>query len=242
MPPPPASPPTSASRPSRSSSPSLSTNFASLPARVLPPQELRELATTDTHDRAAHALGQVLFRCRARLSREVRTSPRFRGPSPRRGRSRTTARMVFGRTRRRDPLRRRDERRSGSRACGRFELQRRHLDRPRPTRKRARGRPRLAGCSHPGRRHRPRSGGPVGRPWPHPAPLPPIVRALHARRLDRHASRRSFRDRLDPHRGLRRVGRARSPPPVSGPRGAYPARAPVPAPTACSSAPKAPLA
>ncbi len=28
------------------------------PPRVLPPQELRELATTDTHDRAAHALGK----------------------------------------------------------------------------------------------------------------------------------------------------------------------------------------
>ena len=28
------------------------------PPRVLPPQELREIATTDTHDRAAHALGK----------------------------------------------------------------------------------------------------------------------------------------------------------------------------------------
>ena len=47
--------------------------------------------------------------------------------------------------------------------------------------------------------------GPARRAWPDAAPLSPVVRVLHARRLDRHARGRPFRDGVDAHRGLRGV-------------------------------------
>ena len=55
------------------------------------------------------------------------------------------------------------------------------------------------GAARPGPR------GAAGRAFPDPAPLSPVVRVLHPRRLDRHARGRPFRDGVDAHRGLRGV-------------------------------------
>ena len=74
---------------------------------------------------------------------------------------------------------------------------------------RARGRPRLARRAHPGRRDRPAARGAARRARADAALLPAVVRALDARRLDRHPRGRPLRDRADARRRPRRV-RARA--------------------------------
>ena len=67
--------------------------------------------------------------------------------------------------------------------------------RPRRARPRARGRRRLARRADPGRARRgPRLEEQLARARPDAALLPAVVRALDARRLDRHARRRALRD------------------------------------------------
>ena len=73
-------------------------------------------------------------------------------------------------------------------------------------RPRARARHRVGRRADPGRRPRPRPRGPARRARADPAPLPPVVRALDPRRLDRHPGGGTFRDPVDAHRGLPRVG------------------------------------
>ena len=57
----------------------------------------------------------------------------------------------------------------------------------------ARGRPGLARGAHRGGRERPARGGAAARARPHAALLPAVLRALDARRLDRHARGRALR-------------------------------------------------
>ena len=85
------------------------------------------------------------------------------------------------------------------------ELRGRGDARPRPARPRARDRPDLARGADPGRRDRARPRGPAARARPHAAPLPAVVPALDARRVDRDARGRSLRDSLHAHRRPRRV-------------------------------------
>ena len=154
-----------------------------------------------------------------------------------RARSRERARVVRRARRGGDPVRRRDERRrrrggarSASGYAGAVTID---LGAARPG---ARGRPHLARGADPGRRDGPGARGPAARARPHAAPLPAVVPALDARRLDRDARRRPLRDALHAHRRPRRVdhgGHARG---RRSRRGACPARARGRAPTACCSA------
>ena len=75
------------------------------------------------------------------------------------------------------------------------------------------------------RRARARARGAARRARADAAPLPAVVRVLHARRLDRNPRRRPLRDRLDAHRGSRRV-RARDDPAGRRESRRLPARAP----------------
>ena len=61
--------------------------------------------------------------------------------------------------------------------------------------------PRASRRAPPGRR----SSAQLGRARPHAAPLPPVLRALHAGGLDRDARGGALRDGVDAHRGLRGV-------------------------------------
>ena len=76
------------------------------------------------------------------------------------------------------------------------------LTRPRPGAGDRRHFPRR---SHPGRRIGAGFGSAAAPPWLHPASLPPELRVLHPRRLDRHPQRRPLRYQPHPHRRLRRV-------------------------------------
>ena len=107
---------------------------------------------------------------------------------------------------------------------------------------RARGRPRLARGAHPGRRERPAPGGAARRARDDAALLPAVVRALDARRLDRHARGRALRDGRDAHRRPRRVGARDHAGRASGSRGGCRARAPGRRPTGCCSAARGPSA
>ena len=107
-------------------------------------------------------------------------------------------------------------------------------------RPRARGRPRLARRADPGRRHRPADRAAARRARDDAALLPAVVRALDARRLDRHPRRRALRHRADAHRRPRRVdprGHARAA--RSGSRAGCPRRAPARRRTGCCSARRA---
>ena len=84
----------------------------------------------------------------------------------------------------------------------------------------------------------PRARGAAARARADPALLPAVVRALDARRLDRHARGRALRHRLDPHRRPRRVGARDHAERARGSRGACPARAPGRRPTGCCWAPR----
>ena len=141
---------------------------------------------------------------------------RFRGPidhapdvvaRPRdEARGRARAGVGGGRRRGGDPVRRRHERRRRRRGARGRRLRRRRHARPRRARPRARGRRRLRRRAHPGRRARPGAGGAARAARAHAAPLPAVVPALDARRLDRDARGRPLRDRRDAHRRPRRVG------------------------------------
>ena len=111
---------------------------------------------------------------------------------------------------RRDPVRRRLERRRRRRGRASATATRGAVShRPRPPRPRARDRPHVARGAHPGRRARPRARGPAPPARAHAAPLPAVVRVLDARRLDRDALGRPLRDALHAHRRLRRVAARR---------------------------------
>ena len=85
-------------------------------------------------------------------------------------------------------------------------LRRRGDDRPEGARPGARGRRGVAVGADPGRRHRAGPRGATRLARAHAPPLSAVVSVLDARRLDRHARRRSLRDALHPHRRPRRVG------------------------------------
>ena len=100
--------------------------------------------------------------------------------------------------------------------------------------------PRLARGADPGRRDRPAARGAARRARADAALLPAVVRALDARRLDRHARGRALRERADAHRRPRRVraradGRRRR----VGVAAAAGLRRRARRPTGCCSAPRA---
>ena len=108
--------------------------------------------------------------------------------------------------------------------------------RPRRARPRARGRPGLARGAHRRRRRRPAARGAARRARADAALLPAVLRALDARRLDRHARGRALRHRPDARRRPRRVGARDHARRDAGRRGGCPARAPARRPTGCCSA------
>ncbi len=65
---------------------------------------------------------------------------------------------------------------------------------------------RIPGGADPGGGLGPGARGPASRARVHAAPLPPVVRVLHARRVDRNEGGRALRDALHAHRRPRRVG------------------------------------
>ena len=73
----------------------------------------------------------------------------------------------------------------------------------------------------------------------HAAPLPAVVRVLHARGLDRDARGRPFRDAVDAHRGFRGVRARDHARRGAGSRGGCPGRARASAPIGCSRARRA---
>ena len=64
----------------------------------------------------------------------------------------------------------------------------------------------VARGAHPGRRDRAGARGAAQGARAHAAPLPAVVRVLHARRLDRHPGGRALRHAVDAHRRPRGVG------------------------------------
>ncbi len=157
------------------------------PPRLEPPAALAPICSSDPFERVTHAYGKA-YRDLVRALRgrydhppDVVARPRRRGRAP------AGARLVRLRGRRRHPLRRRDQR--GRRGRAARAPGRRGDDRPRPVGPRARGRPRLARRPHPGGRHRARAGGAAEGARADAAPLPAVVRARHAGRLDRDARR-----------------------------------------------------
>ena len=202
---------TSASATGRSSEP-VPLEDVELPraaARRRRPRWPRSARPTPTTARRTRTARRTATSCAAFRGRFDHVPRRGRVPA-RRGRGRGGARLVRRARRGGDPVRRRHERRRrrrGARSAtatpGAVTID---LGTARP---RARGRPRLARGADPGRRDRARPRGPAARARPHAAPLPAVVPALDARRLDRHARRRSLRDALHAHRRPRRVDLAR---------------------------------
>ncbi len=149
-------------------------------------------------------LRQVLAGHRARLPARVSASSRPRRLPAQRGRRRGNPRVVHGRARGCDPLRRRLERGGRRRARCRRELPRHGQHRPPQSRPGARGRFGLARGADPGRDARPGARSPAEAARLHAAPLPPVVRVVDARRLDRDPLRRALRDAAHAHRRVRR--------------------------------------
>ena len=106
----------------------------------------------------------------------------------------------------RGPLRRGDERGGRRGAARRGWLRRGRQDRSPTAGSRPRGRRGRAGGAHPGGDPRPGPRGPASRARALPPPFPAVLRALLARRLDRHPRRRPLRHPPHPHRRSRRVG------------------------------------
>ena len=125
-------------------------------------------------------------RPRAPAPRRPRPHPRPRRPAGRRGGGeRAAARRARGR-RRGDPVRRRHQHLRQPRAAARGDPHG-DLGRPRVDGPRARDRRHLAARARGGRRLRPAAGGAAQRARLHVRPLPRLVHALDAGRLDRHA-------------------------------------------------------
>ena len=195
----------------RPGAPAAPARAASVAERHLPRRSLRA--------RRAR-LRQVLPRRRARLPGSLRP-PARRGRTPgRRVRPGGAPRLVRERRRGRHPVRRRHERGGRGRAGGGRRLRGRRDDRPQAARSRSRGGPGVPGGPHPGGRYRSAARGAAARARPDAASLPAVVRVLDARRLDRHARGRAFRDARHSHRRLRRVGAGSSRHAESGRAGA----------------------
>ena len=171
--------------------------------RLEPPSALEDICRADTYERASHALGKSYRDVVRGLPRRVRAPARRGRPPARRRGAGAGARLVRARRApRRFPSAAAPASSAGwSRAasgprspstCARWTACSRWT--------RSRGRP------HPGRAHRPAAGGAAARARPDAAPLPPVVRVLHARRLGRHPRGRALRHRAHAHRRPRRVG------------------------------------
>ena len=194
------------------------------------PPALAEICSADTHERASHALGKSYvdvvrgFRGRFEHPPDFVARPRDERDVER------AARVVRGRERRRDPLRRRHLGRRRRHARGRpgqngaVSIDLAALDRP------ARARPGLALGADRGGRDRARAGGGARRARADAAPLPAVVRALDARRLDRDARRRPLRDASGRTSRTSSSPRARSRRPACGSRAGCRAPAPAPSP------------
>ncbi len=209
------------------------------PPRIKPP----DVARRDPHRRprgTRPALdGEGVPRRRPRVPRQVRPDARHGRPPAHRGGRRPRPRPLRRAPPRRDPLRRRDERRRRRGAAGRPRLPRRRLGRPDRTQRADRARRGLAVGVVPRRHARPR---PRGRPAParpHAPPLPAVVRVLDARRLDRHPGRAATSRRCRRTSTTSSSRFARSPRPASGRAAACRAPAPGRAPIGCCSAPRA---
>ena len=174
------------------------------PPRLQAPRRWLSICADDAHARASPRARQVLLRHRPRLSRALRASARPR--RYRRAMRPTSSGCSSGAppSGRRDPLRRwhlvvggvTPDVPSGYNGVVSVDLARSTAcSRWTPSR----------AAAHPGRHARPAAGGAARPARLHAAPLSPVVRALHARRLDRHPRLRPLRHRLDPHRGPRRV-------------------------------------
>ncbi len=173
--------------------------------RIKPPDALAAICSTGAHDRAGHSYGRG-YRDIVRAFRRDYPNPFDVVAFPRD--EAELARVLEWC----------DEERiaatpygGGSSVVGGVEpparrrLARLGVDRSDPPRPRARSRPRLARRAHPGRRARSRARGPVAPARLHAASLPAVVRVLHARRMDRDALGRPFRDALHPYRRFRGI-------------------------------------
>ncbi len=160
------------------------------------------------HGRALRAgdacAGEGLPGCGAGVSGGVREPAGPGGVPTGRVRDRGGAELVRGGGRRCRAVRGRDQRRRRGRGAARRAAGR--LARPAAAGPGAGGRRRVAGGADPGGRDRPGAGGAASRARADPAPLPPVLRVLDARRLDRDPGRRPLRDPLHPHRRPGRVG------------------------------------
>ena len=198
--------------------------------RLAPPSALAGICAADPHARASHALGKAYrdvvraFRGQVEHPPDVVAFPRdeqeleqvldWCG-------SAGAAAIPYG---------------GGTSVVGgvepRFEQPAVSVDLERPDR-RARGRPGLAGRSDRRRDGRAGAGGRAARARPDAPPLPAVIRALHAGRVDRHPRRRALRHRADPHRRPGRVGARADAAGACGRAAGCPARARGRAPTAC---------
>ena len=190
--------------------------------RVTPPDSLAGFCSTDPSDRAAHTHGKAFRDVVRNLHGQLENPPDL-VVRPRTEQDVVdVARLVLARAGRRHPVRRRQL----GRGRGRGAVRRaRRLARPRRPRPRARDRPDQPGSADPGRGARPAPRGPAPAARADPAPLPAVVRVVHARRLAGHPGRRALRDAVHPHRRPHRVaagghaGRHQRVPPAAGVRG-----------------------
>ena len=169
--------------------------------RVTAPASL-PFCTSEHYDRAAHTYGKSYPGARARHRARLRERARRRRLPAQRSGSRRRARLGGRRRRDRHAVRRRVERVRRRRAEALQPQGRRH-DRPARDGQGEGGRQNLARRADRRRHLRARARSAAQAARPHAAPFPAELRILDARRLDRDARRRPFRDALHPHRRFR---------------------------------------
>ena len=169
--------------------------------RVAAPASL-PFCTSEHYDRAAHTFGKSYPDLARGLARDYANAPDVVAYPRDEHEVASHARLGRIGRRDRDAVRRRIERVRRGRAASRH-AQGRGDDRPAPHGTGEGGRQDLARGADRGRHLRPGARSAVASAWAHVAPFSAELRILDARRLDRDARRRTFRDALHPHRRLR---------------------------------------
>ena len=172
--------------------------------RLDPPARLAHLCSTEPHDRLVHTYGKSYPEAVRGFARDFSNAPDVVGIPRSEGDLVALLDWASRCSCRGDPVRWRLECGRWGRAGGGRGFRRHHQPRSEGPRPGARDRPHEPGSPHPGRRLGTGARDSAQAERPHASPLPPELRVLDARRLDRDALRRSLRHALHPYRRLRR--------------------------------------